>query len=192
MPLLLDRQKMMIERIRQLESEEEITNLVTVVRRDAAIDVQQEIENIKSMNETWVAISIENERARNEALEAANKVSEETLHRQGKAAATKGTWHERAWEAIQSCIVEVWLESPIVRLIRRAKSSPHAREHAIQQKWDDPQELERMDGSDDCCETSQDSENSDSYGTFIVSVSFLFVRDKDNNTYVECLSCCRW
>jgi hypothetical protein len=92
MPLLLDRQKMVIDRIRQLESEEKITKIVTVVRSDAATDVQQEIENMKSMNETWVALSIENERARNEALEAANKVSEETLHRQGKAAAARGPW----------------------------------------------------------------------------------------------------
>ncbi len=93
MPLLLERQKMVIDRIRQLESEEEITKIVTVVRSDAATDVQQEIENMKSMNETWVAISIENERARNEALEAANKVSQETLHRQEKAA-TRGKWPE--------------------------------------------------------------------------------------------------
>lgn len=92
MPLLLERQKMVIDRIRQLESEEEITKLVTQVRSDAATDVQQGVETIKSMNETWVAISIENERARNEALEAANKVSEETLHRQEKAAATTVRW----------------------------------------------------------------------------------------------------
>jgi len=92
MPLLLDRQKLVIDRIRQLESEEEITKLVRVVRSDTTTDVQQEIESIKSMNETWVAISIENERAHNEALEAAQKVSEETLHSQGKAAATRGTW----------------------------------------------------------------------------------------------------
>jgi len=94
MPLLLERQKIVIDRIRQLESEEEITKLVTVVRSDGATDVQHEIANIKSMNETWVALSIENERARNEALEAANTASEETLHRQGKAAATRGTWPE--------------------------------------------------------------------------------------------------
>ena len=92
LPLLLDRQKLVIDRIRQLESEEEITKLVRVVRSDTTTDVQQEIESIKSMNETWVAISIENERAHNEALEAAQKVSEETLHSQGKAAATRGTW----------------------------------------------------------------------------------------------------
>jgi hypothetical protein len=92
MPLLLERQKMVIDRIRQRESEAEITKLVTVVRSDAGTDVQQEIAHIKSVNETWVAISIENERARNEALEAANKVSEETLHRQGKATAARGTW----------------------------------------------------------------------------------------------------
>ncbi len=92
LPLLLERQKMVIDRIRQLESEEEITKLVSVVRSDTATDVQQEIEKMKSMNETWVAISIANERARNEALEAANTVSEETLHRQGKAATTRGRW----------------------------------------------------------------------------------------------------
>ena len=92
MPLLLERQRMVIDRIRQLESEEEITKLVSVVRSDTATDVQQEIEKMKSMNETWVAISIANERARNEALEAANTVSEETLHRQGRAAATRGRW----------------------------------------------------------------------------------------------------
>jgi hypothetical protein len=90
MPLLLERQKMVIDRIRQLESEEEITKLVIVARSDAATDVEQGIAHIKSMNETWVAVSLENERARNEALEAANKVSEETLHRQDKAAAARG------------------------------------------------------------------------------------------------------
>src|SRR2546430_8207593 len=63
LPLLLERQKLVIDRIRQLESEEEITKLVRVVRSDTTTDVQQEIESIKSMNETWVAISIENERA---------------------------------------------------------------------------------------------------------------------------------
>jgi hypothetical protein len=92
MPLLLERQKMVIDRIRQLESEEEITKLVTVARSDAATDVEQGIAHIKSMNETWVAVSLENERARNEALEAANKISEETLHRQDKAAEAKGRW----------------------------------------------------------------------------------------------------
>ena len=93
MPLLLERQKMVIDRIRQLESEEEITKIVTVVRSDAATDVEQEIENMKSMNEKWVAISIENERARNKALEAANKVTEDTLHRQEKGAAGR-QWPE--------------------------------------------------------------------------------------------------
>ena len=93
MPLLLERQKMVIDRIRQLESEEEITKIVTVVRSDTATDVEQEIENMKSINEKWVAISIENERARNEALEAANKVTEDTLHRQEKGAARR-QWPE--------------------------------------------------------------------------------------------------
>jgi hypothetical protein len=92
MPLLLERQKMVIDRIRQLESEEEITKLVIVARSDAATDVEQGIANIQSMNETWVAVSLENERARNEALEAANKISEETLHHQDKAAAARGRW----------------------------------------------------------------------------------------------------
>src|SRR5262249_2384076 len=93
LPLLLERQKMVIDRIRQLESEEEITKVLAVVRNNTATDVQQELENMKSINEKWVAISIENERARNEALEAANKVSEETLHRQEKAAARR-RWQE--------------------------------------------------------------------------------------------------
>jgi hypothetical protein len=93
LPLLLERQKMVIDRIRQLESEEEITKVLAVVRNNTATDVQQELENMKSINEKWVAISIENERARNEALEAANKVSEETLHRQEKAAG-RGRWPE--------------------------------------------------------------------------------------------------
>ena len=92
MPLLLDRQKMVIDRIRQLESEEDITKIVTVVRSNAATDVQQEIEKMKSMNETWVALSLENERARYEALEAANNVSEEMLHRRGRAGAASRTW----------------------------------------------------------------------------------------------------
>jgi hypothetical protein len=92
MPLLLERQKMVIDRIRQLEAEEEITKIVTVVRSDAATDVQQEIKHLQSMNDSWVSLSIENERARNEALEAANRVSEETLYRQGKAAAGRGSW----------------------------------------------------------------------------------------------------
>ena len=92
MPLLLERQKMVIDRIRQLESEEEITKLVIVARTDAATDVEQGIAHIKTMNETWVAVSLENERARNEALEAANKVSEETLRRRGKAAEARGRW----------------------------------------------------------------------------------------------------
>jgi hypothetical protein len=92
MPLLLERQKMVIDRIRQLESEEEITKLVIVARSDVATDVEQGIANIQSMNETWVAVSLENERARNEALEAANKISEETLHHQDKAAAARGRW----------------------------------------------------------------------------------------------------
>src|SRR6266480_505786 len=92
MPLLLERQRMVIDRIRQLESEEEIKKIVTVVRSDTATDVQQEIEKMQSMNETWVALSIENERARNEALEVANSVSEETIHRQGKAPVGRGSW----------------------------------------------------------------------------------------------------
>jgi len=92
MPLLLDRQKIVIDRIRQLESEEDITKIVTVVRSNAATDVQQEIEKMKSMNETWVALSLENERARYEALEAANNVSEAMFHRQGKASTASGTW----------------------------------------------------------------------------------------------------
>lgn len=97
LPVLIDRQKLILDRIREIESSQEINQIVISAKEDST-NLKQEIEKLMSMNEKWLSISNENEQARKEAEALANQKTQEMLLRQEERAAFKERW--AIWQSI--------------------------------------------------------------------------------------------
>jgi hypothetical protein len=98
LPKLLERQSLIIDRIKEIESANKIKELAVRSKEDSNVNLSQELEKLQAMSEKWLELSTENEQARKEAQKAADEVAQRIALRQEERAALKEKW--ALWQSL--------------------------------------------------------------------------------------------
>jgi len=92
LPILLERKNLIVDRIREIEKEEEIKRIVSQAEQASGVQLKEQLEKLLKVNEKWQGILSENEQERIKAQEELDKQTQEIARKREEREAFKEKW----------------------------------------------------------------------------------------------------